>query len=153
MARSPFQVLVFPFRSAPEGLSYAVFRRRDGGYWQGIAGGGEDEEAPVQAARREACEEAGIPSDARFIPLNTIASIPVLHFREHPGWDSDLYVIAEYSFGVDASGVDVQISAEHTECRWLPYDQASALLRYDSNRTALWELHCRLMGRLIDLPS
>ena len=32
--------------------------------------------------------------------------------------------------------------------RWLPFQQAYDLLRWDSNRTALWELHQRLQRRL-----
>jgi ADP-ribose pyrophosphatase YjhB (NUDIX family) len=40
------------------GVLYAVFKRTDGGCWQGIAGGGEKGETPLQAAQREALEEA-----------------------------------------------------------------------------------------------
>ena len=47
MPRAPFQVHGFPFRnSAGGGFEYAVFRRADEGYWQAIAGGGEDDESP-----------------------------------------------------------------------------------------------------------
>ena len=153
MARSPFQILVFPFRRVPEGLLYGIFRRRDGEYWQGIAGGGEDDETPLQTARREACEEAGISSEASAVPLSTIASVPALHFREHEGWGADVYVVTEYSFGIEVGEADLQISSEHTDYRWLSYEDAYALLRYDSNRTALWELHCRLLGTMVALPS
>ena len=61
MARAPFQVLVFPYRYTPEEeIEYAVFFRispRYGGVWQAIAGGGEDDETPLEAAKREAFEE------------------------------------------------------------------------------------------------
>ena len=40
MTRSPFQVLVFPYRFPPGGgVEYAVFKRADLGFWQGISGG------------------------------------------------------------------------------------------------------------------
>lgn len=53
MARAPFQVLILPFRQAADGdWQYGVLRRSDE-YWQGIAGGGEDGEAPLEAAMRE----------------------------------------------------------------------------------------------------
>ncbi len=59
MARAPFQVLILPFRQAADGdWQYGVLRRSDE-YWQGIAGGGEDGEAPLEAAMREMEEEAG----------------------------------------------------------------------------------------------
>ena len=62
MARAPFEVLVYPYRGLPDGrFVYALFRRADAGFWQGIAGGGEDGETPLEAVRREAYEEAGIP--------------------------------------------------------------------------------------------
>ena len=58
MARAPFQVLVYPYRKTREdGLEYALLKRSDAGYWQGIAGGGEDNETLLEAARREAYEE------------------------------------------------------------------------------------------------
>lgn len=49
--RAPFQVLVLPYRRTEGGLFYAVFRRLDCAYWQGLAGG-EVREAPPQAARQ-----------------------------------------------------------------------------------------------------
>ncbi|MDP9310318.1 MAG: hypothetical protein M3R24_05410 [Chloroflexota bacterium] len=55
MARAPFQVLVFPYHQRSDGIYvFAVFRRADDPYWQGIAGGGEGDETPRQArnARR-----------------------------------------------------------------------------------------------------
>ena len=38
----------------------------------------------------------------------------------------------------------IKLSHEHTECVWLTYDEATKKLKWDSNRTALYELHCRL---------
>jgi dATP pyrophosphohydrolase len=145
MARAPFQVLVLPFRySDGDDIHYALFRRSDMKCWQGIAGGGEDDETPLEAAHREAWEEGGISEEHRFISLDTISSIPVVNFPGHILCGDDLYVIPEYSFGVDATGVECTISEEHTEMRWLPFQQAYDLLQWDSNRTALWELHQRM---------
>jgi dATP pyrophosphohydrolase len=70
MGRAAFQVLVFPYRLAADGsLMYALFRRADASYWQGVAGGGEEGESPLEAARREAAEEAGIPGSSDFVAL------------------------------------------------------------------------------------
>ena len=38
----------------------------------------------------------------------------------------------------------LQLSREHTEYEWAAYARAYAMLQYDSNRTALWELNRRL---------
>jgi dATP pyrophosphohydrolase len=145
MPRAPFQVLVLPYRRRPDGAyEFAVFRRADAGLWQGLAGGGEDDETPEQAARREGLEEAGIPRDAPYVALDASASVPVTAFRDSHHWGETVYVIPEHAFGVDVSGRDLQLSAEHTELRWLSGAEAQGLVRFDSNRVALWELHQKL---------
>jgi dATP pyrophosphohydrolase len=144
LARAPFQVLVFPYLVGDQGrLLYAIFRRRDDGSWQAIAGGGEDAETPLEAARREAWEEAGIDPGSPYLPLDAMATVPVVHFADFRDRD-DLHVIPEYSFGVEVASDSVRLSREHAEAAWLPYADAHAQLRWDSNRTALWELDCRL---------
>ncbi|OOE48439.1 NUDIX pyrophosphatase, partial [Salinivibrio kushneri] len=37
---------------------------------------------------------------------------------------------------------------EHTEFRWCGFKEASELLKYDSNKIALWELNQRLKSNL-----
>jgi dATP pyrophosphohydrolase len=147
VARAPFQVLVLPYRVAGHGeFEFAVFSRSDYDCWQGIAGGGEAEETPLQTARREAQEEAGIPATCPFLRLDTVASVPVTCFPASAGWGNHRYVVPEYSFGVDATGIDISVSGEHREFRWLTFPQAERVLKYDSNRVALWELHQKIRG-------
>ena len=70
MPRAPYQVLVLPYRRTNAGeFEYALFQRANEGFWQFIAGGGEDDETPLQAARRETWEEARIPTGCQFLPL------------------------------------------------------------------------------------
>jgi dATP pyrophosphohydrolase len=148
MTRAPFQVLVYPYRPAGEAeFEYALFKRADAGWWQGVAGGGEDNETPLEAARREAWEEAGIPSTAQFLPLDTISSVRVTEFGVSQHWGDHIFVIPQYCFGVLLATEPVTLSEEHTQYRWLPYPEADHLIRYDSNKTALWELNQRLKGR------
>ena len=103
MARAPFQVLIFPYRIGHDGtVWFAIFQRAitTGGYWQGIAGGGADDETPLDAARREAAEEAGINTNRPFVALSAMCMLPVVNvcgFR----WGADVLVIPEYAFGVD----------------------------------------------------
>ncbi len=59
--RAPFQVLVFRFRfTENRSLEYCVFLRTVENYWQGIAGGGEDDGTPLQEARREFRKKVGL---------------------------------------------------------------------------------------------
>jgi dATP pyrophosphohydrolase len=76
--RAAFQFLVLPYRQSADGLQYALFRRADADYWQGVAGGGEADESPLQAARRETAEEAGLVGDHEFVALDARATIPVV---------------------------------------------------------------------------
>lgn len=148
MSRAPFQVLVFPYRFDADGTPlFALFQRSDLALWQGIAGGGEGSETPEEAARREAEQEAGISPERPLMKLDSMASIPVEHFRDRHLWGSDLYVIPEYSFGVAVDGPVLTLSDEHIDCRWVSYETACGLLHWDSNRVALWELNSRLTDR------
>jgi len=67
-------------------------------------------------------------------------------FRESALWGDALYVIPEYSFGVDCTGQHIVLSDEHLELQWLPFSEARERLTYDSNRTALWELNQKIRG-------
>ena len=64
--------------------------------------GGEDDETPLKAAKREANE-------------------------------------------VDVKDKKLVLSSEHTEIKWLKYENAVAILKFDSNKTALYELNERLI--------
>lgn len=157
MLRIPLQVLVIPFRENADGtIEYAIFRRGDyaDDCWQGLAGGAQAGESAEQAARREAMEEAGIPPDAPLITLDAVASIPASHFRHRHLWGPGLYVVTERAFGVRLGHrAAITLSREHTDYRWAAYAQAARLLRWDSNRTALWELNERLIHGRGTAPS
>ncbi len=150
MPRAPFQILVLPYRRASDTEAdvweYAVLRRSDYLCWQGIAGGGEDDETPLDAAKREAFEEAGLPIASDFMPLQAVCTVPAALFEESNTWDPALYVIPQHSFGADCTGQTLVLSHEHDALEWLPYAEAYARFTYDSNRTALWELNQRLLG-------
>lgn len=147
MARQPYQVLVYLYRQIDGGAHvYAIFQRADDGNWQAVAGGGEEGETPLQAAQRETLEETGLSPEAPFIELQTVEPIPVTEFKDSPLWGEDLYIIPQYCFGVPAPAGEVRLSHEHTQVRWLTFAEAWPLLKYEGNRTALWELECRLRG-------
>jgi dihydroneopterin triphosphate diphosphatase len=145
--RAPYQVLIIPFRRAKAGLEFAVLKRSDTGTWQFTSGGGEDSETPIQAAERETWEEIGIKVEGKLLALDSMTSIPKDCFHVEQPWASKLYVVPEYSFAVDVGSAEIVLSKEHTELRWVAYDEARALLKWDSNRTALWEVTDRLKKR------
>jgi len=147
MARAPFQVLVYPYRKVHDDFEYALLKRSDAGYWQPIAGGGEDNETPLEAAGRETYEEAGISVQSDFLQLDTVEPVPVTEFRDSYLWGESVYVIPQYCFGVLVKDNPICLSPEHTEYAWFTYEAAYHLVKYDGNKTALWELDKRLRGR------
>lgn len=145
VTRAAFQVLVLPYRSdRADGFVYALFRREDASYWQGVAGGGEQGESPLEAARRETAEEAGLPEDSQFTPLDSMITIPVVDVTGDFLWGPDVLMIPEHAFGVRCDRGEIRLSPEHTEYGWFSFDDAVRLVRWDSNRNALWELNHRL---------
>ncbi len=146
MARAPFQVLILPYLTTSEGMiEYAVFKRSDAGYWQFLSGGGECGETPIIAAAREAYEEASIPLESNFFKLDSMAMVPANAFKGHESWGKDVYVIPEHCFAVEVSSRNFSLSAEHIEHKWGDCLTVSRLLKWDSNRNALWELNQRLI--------
>lgn len=147
MARAPFNVLIFPYNKNSAGIAYAVFRRSDSpdDFWQALSGGGQDTETHLEAARREAWEEARISPDHPFKRLASQASIPVENPERRNLWGESVIVIPEYCFAVEVERSVVKISEEHTEYRWLGFSEARDLLRHMSNKIALWELNERFL--------
>lgn len=144
MARAPFQVLVYPYYTAPHReFEYLLLKRSDAAYWQGIAGGGEGSETPLEAAKRETLEETGISKDSRFLRLITVLPIPATEFRDHHLWGRRV-CIPQYCFGVLPKEKMIVLSSEHTGHKWLMYEEAYRLMKYEGNKIALWELDKRL---------
>ena len=144
--RAPFQILAIPYRVVDGEVQYCVLHRADHDQWQFIAGGGEDNEQPEEAAVREIWEESGV-ENAPVFRLRSMCYIPTNIFKDcgrQYGWPDDLYVIPEYAFGFECQE-NLALSHEHTNCAWLSYQDACAKLKWDSNRTALYELNCRLV--------
>lgn len=137
--------MIIPYRIAEDGEpQFAVTKRSDMDVWQFLSGGGENEETPLQAAKREANEEGGIPYDCDMLKLDSTASIPADNFSASREWEDDVYVVPEYSFGADMKSRDLKLSSEHTKVKWAAYEGAARLLTWDSNKTALWELKERI---------
>ena len=84
----------------------------------------------------------------KWMPLTSLCYLPVTviaeKHRQH--WNKSTLVIPEYAYAFECTD-EVTLSDEHTEYAWLPYEEAVRMLQWDSNRTALYELHHRLTER------
>ena len=137
--REPYQILSIPYRVVDGKPLFCIFRRADSSYWQFIAGGGENGETPIEAAKRETFEEIGV-EPKNIQQLTCIAYVPaeviVESRRQH--WDKNTIVIPEYSFAFECDS-ELTLSNEHTE-----YNEARKLLKWDSNKVAMYEINCQL---------
>lgn len=142
MARAKYQVLVLPYQRQGGKVLYCIFKRSDMDAWQFIAGGGEDEDAsPLVSAKREAQEEAHISWEEKYSALETTCSVSTEGFvKSRRVWGEACLVIPEYCFAVELTDGEISISGEHTDFEWVNYQTAVRRLKYDSNKTALWEL-------------
>jgi dATP pyrophosphohydrolase len=76
--------------------------------------------------------------------LDSIFSVPVYFFGDSHLWRKDKFVIPMYCFGVRADGQTIVLSHEHTDFKWLAFNDATELLKFENNKYALWELDQRL---------
>ena len=144
--RKPKQVLVFLYRKNKNGnYEYCIFYRNRLNFWQGLSGGVEDDETLIETVKREVFEETGIIVN-NIYQLSTVSSIPVVDVMSDFFWGNDVYVVPEYSFGVSLEKYDIHLSNEHKEYKWCLFDEAYEKLKFDSNKTALWELNQRLLN-------
>jgi len=142
--RAPFQILAIPYKLGPI-LQYCILHRSDIDQYQFVAGGGEDDEKPIEAAAREIYEETSVKA-VNIMPLTSMAYIPanVISKKHRDLWPHDTIVIPEYTFGFECDS-EIALSSEHTGLEWLTYDEAISRLTWDSNKTALYELNYRLL--------
>lgn len=152
MMRQPKQVHVWLYRQTETGWEYAIFQRSDALFcWQGVCGGLEDAESPEEGVRRELCEEAGVTGDFPLYRLECISFLQddVFGQKHRARWGKDVVVIPMFFFAAPWDG-EIHLSREHTEVRWLPYEQAYDLIYFHDQKVALYELHQRLLrGNLI----
>lgn len=142
--RIPKQVLIIPYRILSGNIEYCVFKRNDLKTWQWVAGGAEDFDKDIlDAAKRELWEETHI-SDVNIESLELTTKIPVVNIVKDFLWGKNVFYAEEFAFSVDINNKDICLSKEHEEYKWVNYEEARSLLRYDSNKSALWELNEKL---------
>ncbi len=143
--RAPYQTLTILYKEEHDKIFYAIFYRITHPIWQFISGGGEEGESIFETVIREISEETSIKIDKKqILKLDSKSSIPVVNITGDYTWGKDVYVVPEYTFAVYVKDLNIKLSNEHKEFKWVTYKEAMEKLKYDSNKTALWELNERL---------
>ncbi|NOH99466.1 NUDIX pyrophosphatase [Vibrio sp. 99-70-13A1] len=140
--RAPFQVLVFPYQIISGEPHFLIALRSDMNVWQGISGGGEDHESTLEAAKRELVEETKLVG-TNWKQLDSMCMLPKVFYAGNENWAEHQFVVPEYSFSVKVFE-EPHLSSEHTAYQWCSFKDAHELLKYDSNKIALWEANQRL---------
>lgn len=145
--RAPKQVLVIPYLIDNFILKLFILKRSDLDVWQWVAGGVESDESTYDAAIRESTEELGIVCEGyKVIELETKCSIPKCHFKIQESAYEQFYTVTEYSYAIQIKEDDkIELSDEHYEYACITYEQLANIKTWDSNKTAAWELHQRLL--------
>lgn len=143
--RAPFQTLIILYKECGKEILYGVFLRKKEKIWQFISGGGENDESPNETAIRELKEETGIDIKGNeLIKLESSSTIPVVNITGKYTWGENVFVVPEYSFAINVNNRKIILSDEHKAMQWMHYNEAISKLKYDSNKTALWELNERI---------
>ena len=118
------------YRHGSNGLEFLVMKRvpEDGGFWQPVTGTIEPGEELLATLKRELSEEAGL-TDLMHVSK-------MLHTYE---WGTGTLSGRDSVFAVEvAPNTEVVLEpSEHDDCKWLPLEEAVAMLKYDGNRLSM----------------
>jgi len=139
--KRPESVLVVVYTVQGEVL---LLQRADStGAWQSVTGSMHwDETEPVVTARRELIEETGLSAATGELQdwrqTNRYPIHPLWKPRYDPQQTHNLEHV--FSFALKQA-VDVTVNpVEHGDYRWLPYAEALALVRFETNKAAIQAL-------------
>lgn len=134
--RRPESVLIVIYTTGGEFL--VMERRKPPGFWQSVTGSLEWGETADEAARRELIEETGI-REGRLRNLQwtqTYEILPSFGKTFAPGVTRNL----EHAFALKLDARATVTLSEHVQYRWLPADEAIALVSSHTDRAVIEHL-------------
>ena len=142
----PNQVLTIIFRKKKEDYEFLLLRRTPelGGFWQPPAGGVEStDESLLEAAYREVYEESGI---TKKNVIRIFEKIYFYVFDRHYLTDEPVSKRKQmvYAFEVKPDvkiSLESNVNIEHDDFKWVSYDEALDMLKWDDNKESCRKLH------------
>ena len=134
------QVDSYIYRNTDAGPVYLILKRKTGKYyehlWQGVAGKIEKGETAWQAAVRELKEETGKK------PVKMFVADHIASFYDASKDRIQMVPI----FGVEVENSEVQLSEEHSEYKWVSFEEALTLLTWKGQKEGLRTVHNEIMN-------
>jgi len=125
------QVDSYIYRNTDAGPVYLMLKRSAGKHyehlWQGVAGKIEKGETAVEAVVRELKEETGKN------PKKLFAADHIASFYDARKDHIQMVPI----FGIEVENSEVQLSEEHSEYKWVSFEEALALLTWKGQKEGL----------------
>jgi len=144
MKRIQLECIVF--RENKGKIEYLLLKRipKKGGFWQPPCGKMEEQDLSIlDGCYREILEETSINKEEI---LEVIENVDYFEIKKHYLTGEPLYpIVKEYVLGFKV-GINVAISIEnniypeHSEFKWVEYDEAIELLKWQNNKDAFEKL-------------
>ena len=134
------QVDSYIYRNTDAGPIYLMLKRSTGKHyehlWQGVAGKIEKGETAVQTVIRELEEETGKKPKKLFV-ADHIASF-------YDARNDRIQMVPV--FGIEVENSDVQLSDEHSEYKWVSFEEALTLLTWKGQKEGLRTVHDEIIS-------
>ena len=125
------QVDSYIYLKTDTGLKYLMLKRNTGKHyehlWQGVAGKIEKGEAAWQTVVRELKEETG-KSPVKLFVADHIASF-------YDARNDRILIVP--IFGIEVESDEVKLSEEHSDYKWVSFDEALGLLSWQGQKKGL----------------
>lgn len=152
MLMRTIQIECIVFRKVNDSFEFLLLKRipKKGGFWQPPCGGLEEtDKSKLDAAYREIYEETGISKNQI---TNVIKNVHHFVMDKHYLTQEPIPPIEEFVFGFEVNKqvtavIDKNIYPEHDEFRWVSFDEAIKLLKWDNNIDAFKKLYSILISK------
>lgn len=134
------QVDSYIYRNTDAGPIYLMLKRSTGKHyehlWQGVAGKIEKGETAIQTVIRELEEETGKKPKKLFV-ADHIASF-------YDARNDRIQMVP--IFGIEVENSEVQLSEEHSDYKWVSFDEALDLLTWKGQKEGLRTVHDEIVS-------
>lgn len=144
------QIECIVFRKNCSGFEFLLLKRipEKGGFWQPPCGGlEENDESKLNAAYREILEETGIKKEQI---IKVIENVHHFVMDKHYLTNEPIIPIEEFVYAFETTNetpinIHNNIYVEHDDFKWVCFDEAIKMLKWENNKDSFKKLHSLLL--------